>query len=71
MASGRFRAILASFSFSVWTILNDRYIPIQNSYNNAVTQCHVDGAQRAWAICDIVRKFCEYFRMSTHRDSTM
>ena len=22
-----------------------------NSYNNAITQCHVDGAQRAWATC--------------------
>ena len=23
-----------------------------NSYNNAITQCHVDGAQRAWATCE-------------------
>ncbi len=22
-----------------------------NSYNNAVTQCHVDGAHRAWGTC--------------------
>ena len=22
-----------------------------NSYNNAITQCHVDGTQRAWAAC--------------------
>ena len=26
-----------------------------NSYNNAVTQCHVDGAQRAWATCGLER----------------
>ena len=23
----------------------------KNSYDNAVTQCHVDGAQRAWGTC--------------------
>ena len=33
-----------------WTILPDRYVRTYshtNSYNNAVTQCHVDGSQRS------------------------
>ena len=37
-------------------ILNDSVGSIYshtNSYNNAITQCHVDGAQRAWATCDL------------------
>ena len=34
------------------TILYDRHIPIQTLHDNAVTQCHVDGAQRAWATCE-------------------
>ena len=29
----------------------DRCISHTNSYNNAITQCHVDGNQRAWATC--------------------
>ena len=30
------------------------YIPI-HPYNNAVMQCHVDGALRAWATCDPIK----------------
>ena len=38
-----------------WTIPYNRFIPI-HSYNNAITQCHVDSAQRAWATCDKIRE---------------
>ena len=34
-----------------WTIPKDRCISHTNSYNNAITQCNVDGNQRAWATC--------------------
>ena len=34
-------------------ILNYRCISHTNSYNNAITQCHVDRNQRAWATCEI------------------
>ena len=33
-------------NYSVWSLYSHT-----NSYNNAVTQCHVDFAQRAWAAC--------------------
>ena len=46
-----------------WTIPYDRYISHTNSYNNAITQCYVDGNQRAWATCGFtfrtkLRRFC-------------
>ena len=36
-----------------------------NSYNNAITQCHVDDAQRAWASCDamLVKKSDSFRRI--------
>ena len=34
-----------------WTIPYDRYISHTNSYNNAITQCMLTDAQRAWATC--------------------
>ena len=43
------KSILLFFSL-FWTILHDRYIRTYshtNSYNNAVTQCHVDVSQRS------------------------
>ena len=30
-----------------------------NSYDNAVRQCHVDGAQRAWATCACTIQECD------------
>ena len=43
-----------------WTIPYDRYISHTNSYNNTITQCYVDGNQRAWATCRETGKYSPY-----------
>ena len=43
------------FFLLFWTILYDRYIPMQTPNNNAATQRHVDGFQGSiWAACDTI-----------------
>ena len=49
-----------------WTILYDRSVYSHtNSYNNAVTQCHIDGSQGAWpATCG---QICIIFSSDQYR----